>query len=598
MLKPSPHFALTAQLALAGSLLVALLAWANPESMAADPTVNTFSIVAFDPATGDLGVAVASKVLGVGSIVPFAKAGVGAIATQAAANTAYGPEGLALLESRQGAEAVVQQLTGGDDGRKHRQLGVVDAQGVAASFTGEECIAWAGNLVGEHFTVQGNLLTGEDVIQDMAAAYREASQKKESELADWLLAALSAGEAAGGDNRGKQSAAILIVRARAGYGGNDRYIDLRVEDHADPVVELGRLLELHKEAFSWPHEHKPTAESAAGRYPQQREGDFVIRDFAFNSGETLPELKMHYLTVGRPRRDDQGVVRNAVLILHGTTGSSQQFLRPEFAEELYGPGQALDANKYFLIIPDNIGHGQSFKPSDKLRAAFPKYGYLDMIEAQRRLLVEGLDVDHLRLVIGTSMGGMHTWLWGQRHPVFMDALMPLASLPTQINGRNRVWRRLVIDAISKSPDYDNGNYDKQPAGLATAMQMMYFMSSNPVLRVAELPSLADVDAALDKHVAAEVARVDANDVLYAFAASHDYDPGPGLEQIKAPLVAINSADDLINPPELRVLEREIVRVPHGTAIVLPLSDETRGHGSHTTAKLWKHHLVELLERTE
>lgn len=565
---------------------------------AAEPPVNTFSIVAFDPATGDLGVAVASKVLGVGSICPFAEAGVGAIATQSRANTAYGPEGLRLLNSGKDAAAVVTQLTDHDNQRNHRQLGIVDADGKAASFTGDECIDWAGHEVGEHFAVQGNLLTGADVVQQMAAAYREASQDPESELADWLLAALTAGDAAGGDNRGKQSAALLVVRARAGYGGNDRYIDLRVEDHPEPVTELARLLELHKEFFRWPHEHKPTRETLQANYPPPAEGDFTIRDFPFRSGESLPELTLHYRTLGEPRRDDEGVVRNAVLILHGTTGSSKQFLRPEFAEELYGPGQPLDATKYYLVIPDNIGHGDSTKPSDGLRAKFPQYGYLDMIEAQRRLLVDGLDVHHLRLVMGTSMGGMHTWLWGQLHPEFMDALMPLASLPTQINGRNRAWRRVVIDAIRDSPDYHDGNYEGQPAGLATALQMMYVMSSNPVLRLEETPTLAEVDTALDKYVAGKVDKVDANDILYAFAASRDYDPAPGLEKIRAPLVAINSADDLINPPELRVLEREIVRVPNGQAIVLPLTDETRGHGSHTTAKLWKQYLVELLERTE
>ncbi len=307
---------------------------------------------------------------------------------------------------------------------------------------------------------------------------------------------------------------------------------------------------------------------------------------------------MHYVTLGTPRRDAHGVVRNAVLILHGTTGSSAQFLQPIFAGELFGPGQPLDATRYYLVIPDNLGHGQSSKPSDGLRARFPKYGYIDMVEAQYRLLTEGLKVNHLRLVMGTSMGGMHTWLWGEIHPEFMDALMPLASLPAQISGRNRVWRRLIIDAIRDAPDWHNGDYRTQPSGLRAAVEMLYFVGSNPVLRMREAPTLAKTDEALDRYVANAMKELDANDVMYAIAASRDYDPGPGLEKITAPLLAVNSADDLINPPELRVLEREIMRVRHGQAIVIPTSDETVGHGSHTKAVLWRQYLVELLKETQ
>lgn len=337
----------------------------------------------------------------------------------------------------------------------------------------------------------------------------------------------------------------------------------------------------------------------AADYPEPQSGDFVVRDFAFNSGETLDELRMHYLTIGEPRRDEQGVVRNAVLILHGTTGSSGQFLSSAWADELYGPGQPLDASEYYLVIVDNIGHGQSSKPSDGLHARFPDYGYLDMIEAQHRLLTEGLGVDRLRLVIGTSMGGMHAWLWGSIHPDYVDALMPLASLPTQISGRNRMWRRVVIDAIRNSPDYDGGDYDSQPSGLRTAAQMMYLMSENPVRRLEQAPTLAAADRQLDRAVERYLSRdsFDANDIAYAFDASRDYDPGPGLEQIKAPLTAINFADDLINPPEQGVLMREIKRVPRGKAIIYPRSDETAGHGTHTRARVWKEHLVELLEQS-
>jgi homoserine O-acetyltransferase/O-succinyltransferase len=337
--------------------------------------------------------------------------------------------------------------------------------------------------------------------------------------------------------------------------------------------------------------------AAAASYPAPVEGDFALPDFKFRSGPTLPALRIHFRTLGQPQRDGQGVVRNAVLILHGTTGSGAQFLRPEFAGELFGAGQPLDAARFFLILPDGIGHGQSGRPSDGLHAGFPRYGYLDMVEAEYRLLTEGLGVNHARLIMGTSMGGMHTWLWGERHPDFMDALMPLASLPTEIAGRNRVWRRLIIDAIRHDPAWQGGAYNTQPPSLRTAAEMLFFMSSNPVLRQREAPTLARADAGLDAFVAAVLKTGDANDFLYALEASSDYDPGPNLEKIQVPLVAVNSADDLINPPELGILEREIRRVPHGRAVVLPLSDQTRGHGTHTLAALWKDQLEALLKET-
>jgi homoserine O-acetyltransferase len=340
------------------------------------------------------------------------------------------------------------------------------------------------------------------------------------------------------------------------------------------------------------------AGSQATNYPAPTAGDYTIHDFHFRDGESLPEVHMHYLTLGQPRRDAHGVVRNAILILHGTTGSSAQFLRPEFADELCGKGQPLDATRYYLIIPDNLGHGQSSKPSYGLHARFPKYGYQDMIEAQYRLLTEGLNVNHLRLVMGTSMGGMHTWLWGEVYPDFMDALMPLASLPTQISGRNRDWRRVIIGSIRDSPDWQKGDYQSQPSGLRIAAEMLYFMGSNPVLRMKETPTLKQSDEALNRYIANVTTNLDANDVMYAFAASEDYDPGRDLEKIRAPLLAINSADDLINPPELRVLQRDIKRVKHGKAIVISYSDQTVGHGSHTKAVLWKKYLVRLLRQTE
>jgi len=336
----------------------------------------------------------------------------------------------------------------------------------------------------------------------------------------------------------------------------------------------------------------------AAEYPTPTEGDYVVRDFKFTSGETLPELRLHYRTLGKPENDAHGQTRNAVLIMHGTTGSGAQFIRPEFAGELFGKDQPLDATKFFIVLPDGIGHGKSSKPSDGMHAKFPRYGYIDMVEAQYRLLTEGLGVNHARLVMGTSMGGMHTWLWGELHPDFMDALMPLASLPTQISGRNRAWRRLIIDAIRNDPGWHGGDYTSQPPSLRTAAQMLWFMSSNPVLRQKEAPTLTGTDQALNKFVDNYIKTDDANDVLYAVEASHDYDPGPNLEKIRATLLAINSADDLINPPELGILEREIKRVPKGHAVIVPLSDKTRGHGSHTVAALWKDELTSLLKETE
>jgi len=338
--------------------------------------------------------------------------------------------------------------------------------------------------------------------------------------------------------------------------------------------------------------------ASATDYPVPTEGDYAIRDFKFASGETLPELRLHYRTLGKPEKDANGQTRNAVLIMHGTNGSGAQFIRPEFAGELFGKDQPLDATKFFIVLPDEVGHGKSSKPSDGMHAKFPRYGYTDMVEAQYRLLTEGLDVNRARLVMGTSMGGMHTWLWGELHPDFMDALMPLASLPTQISGRNRGWRRVIIDAIRNDPDWHDGDYTAQPPSLRTAAEMLWFMSSNPVLRQKEAPTLTSTDEVLNKFVDDYMKTGDANDVLYAVEASHDYDPGPNLEKIRAPLLAINSADDLINPPELGILEREIKRVPKGRAVIIPLSDKTRGHGSHTIAALWKDKLLKLLNKSK
>jgi homoserine O-acetyltransferase/O-succinyltransferase len=330
-------------------------------------------------------------------------------------------------------------------------------------------------------------------------------------------------------------------------------------------------------------------------YPAPVEGDFVLKNFTFTDGETLPELRIHYRTLGKPVKDSHGMVRNAVLIGHGTGGNGGNFLTPQFAGELFGAGQPLDAAKYFIILPDGIGHGKSSKPSDGLHARFPHYGYTDMVTAIFRLMTEGLGVNHARLIMGTSMGGMQTWVWGEQHPDFMDALMPLASVPIAMSGRNRVWRVTIMNAIRNDPGYSNGEYQKQPEALKTGAAMLWLVSSNPIQRQREAPTLAQADREIDDYVANFMKTGDANDLVYQLDASRDYDPGPGLEKIRAPLLAVNSADDLVNPPELGVLEHEIKRVPHGRAMVIPLSDRTRGHQSHSIAVLWKADLERLLQ---
>jgi homoserine O-acetyltransferase len=341
---------------------------------------------------------------------------------------------------------------------------------------------------------------------------------------------------------------------------------------------------------------------SAADYPAAVDGDVTLREFRFASGMMLPDVRIHYRTLGTPRRDERGVVRNAVLILHGTGGEGGSLVRKGgagdlFAAELFGAGQPLDAKRYFIILPDNLGHGRSTKPSDGLHARFPRYDYRDLILAQRRLLTEGLKVNHLRLVMGQSMGGMHTWLWGVTYPDFMDALMPLASLPGPISGRNRMWRKAVIDAIRTDPGWNEGEYTSQPRGLRFAAQLLFLMSSSPLQRQREAPTLQKADRVFEKGVSDWLARLDANDLLYAVESSFDYDPSPDLERVRAPLLAVNFADDLINPPELGILERQVARVKNGRAIVIPISPETIGHGTHTKAVVWKQHLDALLRQT-
>jgi homoserine O-acetyltransferase/O-succinyltransferase len=336
----------------------------------------------------------------------------------------------------------------------------------------------------------------------------------------------------------------------------------------------------------------------AQNYPAPTPGDYKVKDFQFKSGEKLPEVKLHYYTLGTAQKDASGKVRNAVLILHGTGGSGKQFLTPNFGGVLFGPGQLLDASKYFIILPDNIGHGESSKPSDGMHMRFPHYEYDDMIELQYRLLTEGLGVNHLRLVMGTSMGGMHSWLWAEQHPDFMDAAMPLASQPVEIAGRNRMMRRMVMDDIRNSPDWNNGEYKQQPWGLAPAQQILLIMGSAPLRMQKDEPTRQQADDFLEKFVAARVKATDANDMLYYFDASRNYNPEPQLEKIICALTAVNSADDQINPPELKIIDRDIVRVKNGKYVLLPITDETRGHGTHSWPAIWGNHLAELLQRSQ
>ena len=333
-------------------------------------------------------------------------------------------------------------------------------------------------------------------------------------------------------------------------------------------------------------------------WPTPSDGDFTMNNFDFVSGDSLPKLKLHYRTIGILQKNAQGYATNAVLIMHGTGGSGAQFLNPQFAGELFKTGDILDPAEYFIILPDGIGHGNSSKPSDGLHAKFPQYGYNDMVLANYRLITEELQVNHLRLVMGTSMGGMQTWMWGEAYPTFMDALMPLASLPVQIAGRNRMTRKMIIESIKSDPDWCDGNYTQQPRGLTSALYILSFMSSIPLQWQKEAPDRESADAFLDKRIKKALEATDANDLLYQISASFDYDPSQKLHIIEAPMIAINSADDQVNPPELRILEREIEKVEHGRAILIPISEATKGHGTHTWAALWKHHLKLLLDESE
>jgi homoserine O-acetyltransferase len=342
----------------------------------------------------------------------------------------------------------------------------------------------------------------------------------------------------------------------------------------------------------------PATRAEAQSYPASVEGDFVAKSFRFETGETLADLKLHYRTIGTARKDASGAIANAVLILHGTGGTGRGFVSEGYAGRLFGKGQLLDADRYYIILPDNVGHGQSSKPSDGLRMKFPKYGYTDMVRLQHLLVTEGLGIGRLRLVMGTSMGAMHTWMWGYMYPGFAGALAPLASNPVAIAGRNRIWRKALVDAIVTDPTWKDGNYTEQPRGMASAIGFLLMATSVPLQWQKQYPTKDAADAYLAQQIASRTKTTDANDMIYYFRASEDYDPSPHLDKITAPLLAINSADDFVNPPELPMMQELIRKVKRGRFVLIPISDETRGHGTHSLPRLWEGELARLLKESE
>ncbi|HEX8308122.1 MAG TPA: alpha/beta fold hydrolase [Allosphingosinicella sp.] len=330
-----------------------------------------------------------------------------------------------------------------------------------------------------------------------------------------------------------------------------------------------------------------------------KEGDVVLKDFGFRTGERMAGLKIHYATLGTPRRDSAGAVTNAVMVLHGTGGTGRQFLQPQFAAELFGPGQPLDISRYYVILPDGIGHGKSSKPSDGERMRFPRYDYDDMVEAQRRMLVEGLGVRRLRLMVGTSMGCMHIFAWAQAHPDFARALMPMACLPTEIAGHNRMWRRLAIEGIRSDPAWAGGNYDAQPMqGLRTAVSVLQIAGFAPLYLQKAYPTREAADSYIVDRVAKDLPTRDSNDLIYQLEASRTYNPWPRLERIRAPMTWVNSADDFINPADYGIAEDAARRLKTGRYILIRATSDTRGHGTHSWAKFWRQELIDLLARTE
>ncbi|MCH8686585.1 alpha/beta fold hydrolase [Sphingosinicellaceae bacterium A1X5R2] len=332
---------------------------------------------------------------------------------------------------------------------------------------------------------------------------------------------------------------------------------------------------------------------------QLKEGDVILKNFTFGTGEKLAELRMHYATLGTPKRDAQGHVTNAVMVLHGTGGSGRQFLSPQFAQELYGPGQPLDITKYYIILPDNIGHGGSSKPSNGLRMSFPKYDYDDMVEAQRRMLTEGLKVDHLRLLMGTSMGCMHGFMWGEQHPDFVQAIMPMACLPMEIAGHNRMWRKAAMHGIMSDPAWNNGNYTSEPIlGLRTAASLLQVAGFAPLYLQKTYPTREAAEKYIVERIESDIPRRDANDLIYQLDSSRTYDPSKDLEKITAAVTWVNSTDDFINPWDYGLAEKFAARIKNGRYVLIKATDDTRGHGTHTWAKFWKDDLIDLLKRSE
>ena len=338
---------------------------------------------------------------------------------------------------------------------------------------------------------------------------------------------------------------------------------------------------------------------AAPTSRETHEQDVILKDFRFRDGEALPELKMHVTTLGVPHRNSAGKIDNAVMVLHGTGGTGKQFLQPQFADELYGPGQPLDTSRYYIILPDNIGHGGSSKPSDGMRTKFPKYDYDDMVLAQRRMLTEGLGVTHLRLIMGTSMGCMMGFVWGETYPDFTSALMPMACEPVEIAGLNRMWRQLAINGIEADPAWQGGKYTVQPmTGLRAAQNLLFVAGAAPLLYQAQYPSRTAASAYAEERVSNALKALDANDLIYQLDSSRNYNPWPKLERIKVPLTWINSADDFINPRNFAYPAEALKRMPKARFRLIPETAETHGHGTHSWAKFWKADLIELLARSE
>lgn len=366
------------------------------------------------------------------------------------------------------------------------------------------------------------------------------------------------------------------------------------------MLSLLALIAAQAPAPAAPHA-SPTAAPMAATTPRWpiKEADVVLRGFRFQNGERIDALRIHYTTLGTPHRGPDGQIDNAVMVLHGTGGTGQQFLAPQFADVLYGPGAPLDITRYFIILPDNIGHGKSSKPSDGLRMKFPQYDYRDMVEAQHALLTKGLGIRRMRLIMGTSMGCMHSFVWGEAYPDFARALMPLACEPVEIAGLNRIWRQLVIDGIKADPAWRGGDYDKQPEqGLRTAASLLLVAGAAPLNLQAQYPTRDAAAAYAQERVARSLATTDANDLIYQVESSRTYNPWPNLERITAPMMWINSADDFINPRNLDFPATAVKRMKDAQLRMIPETADTRGHGTHTWAKFWAADLSALLQRTE